>query len=158
MKYKCSLYVVNDIDISRNFYENLLNQKVLYDFGENITYKSGFSIQDKKHFSNMIEIDEESIIVSSNNGELYFETDTLDEFLVKLKSDYCNIELIHDVKKHSWGQRVIRFYDPDKHIIEVGESMESVIIRFFNEGYSIEDIVKISQHPEDFVREVIKLK
>lgn len=27
-----------------------------------------------------------------------------------------------------WGQKVIRFYDPDKHIIEVGEDL-SVLIR-----------------------------
>jgi hypothetical protein len=24
-------------------------------------------------------------------------------------------------KKHSWGQRAVRIYDPDGHIIEVGE-------------------------------------
>lgn len=29
--------------------------------------------------------------------------------------------------EHSWGQRVVRFYDPDKHIIEAGENMQFII-------------------------------
>jgi len=32
-----------------------------------------------------------------------------------------------------WGQRVIRFYDPDMHIVEVGESLESVACMLHNE-------------------------
>ena len=36
------------------------------------------------------------------------------------------IEYVHPVKEHGWGQRVVRFYDPDKHIIEVGENMKVV--------------------------------
>ncbi len=36
--------------------------------------------------------------------------------------------------EHSWGQRVIRFYDLDGHLIEVGESMAMVIRRFFRGG------------------------
>lgn len=50
MKFKCALYVVNDIQQSRAFYENLLDQKVKYDFGENVTFEGDFSIQEKKVF------------------------------------------------------------------------------------------------------------
>jgi hypothetical protein len=50
---------------------------------------------------------------------------------------------------------VIRFYDPDKNIIEVGESIESVIKRFLKRGYSIEETAKITQHPIEFVRQYL---
>ena len=40
-----------------------------------------------------------------------------DGFLDKLKK-YPNIEYLGDLIEHSWGQRVIRFYDLDGHIIE----------------------------------------
>jgi len=33
IKFKCPLIVVEDIDVSRTFYENVLNQTVKYDFG-----------------------------------------------------------------------------------------------------------------------------
>lgn len=53
---------------------------------------------------------------------------------------YTGIEYLGDVFEHSWGQRVIRFYDPDGHIIEVGEDMKMVIRRFLNTGMTMEEI------------------
>ena len=44
MKYICSLITVSDIKHSRDFYENILNQKVKFDFGENITFHGDFAI------------------------------------------------------------------------------------------------------------------
>jgi catechol 2,3-dioxygenase-like lactoylglutathione lyase family enzyme len=52
---------------------------------------------------------------------LYFETDDIEAFLEKLNT-YENIRYVHKIKKHSWGQRAVRIYDPDGHIIEVGEA------------------------------------
>ena len=34
------------------------------------------------------------------------------------------IEYVNEDMKHDWGQRVVRIYDPDKHMIEIGEPME----------------------------------
>jgi catechol 2,3-dioxygenase-like lactoylglutathione lyase family enzyme len=50
MKYICPLIVVKDIAESRHFYENILGQKVKYDFGENVTFEGDFSI----HWENII--------------------------------------------------------------------------------------------------------
>ena len=50
------------------------------------------------------------------------------------------------------GQRVIRFYDPDMHIIEVGESMLTVVKRFISQGLSIEETAERTQHPIEFIR------
>ncbi|MEW9121058.1 MAG: hypothetical protein AB2421_00005 [Thermotaleaceae bacterium] len=50
------------------------------------------------------------------------------------------------------GQRVIRFYDPDMHIIEVGESMETVVKGFIKQGLSIEETAERTQHPIEFVK------
>lgn len=38
------------------------------------------------------------------------------------------------------GQRVVRFYDPDYHIIEVGENMKAVCKRFSDEGLTVGEI------------------
>ena len=52
------------------------------------------------------------------------------------------IEYVHPVMEHEWGQRVIRFYDPDYHIIEVGESMKLVCHRFLDSGMTKEQVAE----------------
>jgi catechol 2,3-dioxygenase-like lactoylglutathione lyase family enzyme len=154
MKFICPLIVVNNIQISRDFYERILNQKVQYDFGENVSFESGFAIHLKSHFSYLININEKDIVQKSNNGELYFEEEDLDSFLQKLR-DIDSVEYVHELKEQPWGQRVIRFYDPDKHIIEVGEPMESVAKRLLSKGLSIQETAKRTLMPEEFIRQCL---
>ena len=53
--------------------------------------------------------------------------------------------------EHSWGQRVVRFYDPDKHIIEVGENMKVVCKRFLDSGMTPEQVANRMDVPMKFV-------
>ncbi len=66
--------------------------------------------------------------------------------------EYKNIKYVHQPKKYEWKQRVVRIYDPDYHIIEIGESMAVIAKRYLDEGYSIEETSKIIQHPIEFVK------
>lgn len=155
MKFKLPVIVVKDMEQSRKFYEELLDLKVVLDFGANITFDGGLSLQTRDVWRGFIG-SEDTIICRPNNFELYFEEKNLDKFVQKLKG--FNVELVHGVKEYPWGQRVIRFYDPDKHIIEVGESMSSVIRRFRDQGMSVEEIVERSQHPAEFVKAALNEK
>ena len=56
------------------------------------------------------------------------------------------------MKEHHWGQRVVRIYDPDGHVIEIGESMDFVAKRFFGSGMTVEDVAKKTQMPLEYVR------
>lgn len=82
--------------------------------------------------------------------ELYFEAEDFDEFIQKLKA-YKDVEYVHAPKKHDWQQRVVRIYDPDRHIIEIGESMAVIVKRYIADGYSVEETAKIIQSPVEFV-------
>jgi hypothetical protein len=63
------------------------------------------------------------------------------------------MEYLGEVIEHSWGQRVIRFYDPDGHIIEVGEDMKMVIKRFIASGMTMDEIsVKMDVSVEDLTK------
>jgi catechol 2,3-dioxygenase-like lactoylglutathione lyase family enzyme len=53
MQYCCALFVVEDIAVSRQFYEEVLGQTVLYDFGENIRFHGGFALQQRDHYARM---------------------------------------------------------------------------------------------------------
>jgi catechol 2,3-dioxygenase-like lactoylglutathione lyase family enzyme len=142
--------VVKDIEKSRKFYEEVLKQKVVLDFGANITFAGDFSLQTKSSWVDFIDKTEAEVIFNSNSFELYFEEAGFDNFVEQLKSHA--IQYIHDVRDYPWGQRVIRFYDPDMHIIEVGESMVSVVRRFLDEGLSMEETAERTQHPLEFVK------
>ncbi len=90
-------------------------------------------------FDWLVNIPKEKILKKSNNAEVVFEEQDFDRFLDKLKK-YSHIEYLGEMVEHSWGQRVIRFYDLDGHIIEVGEDMKMVIQRFLTSGMTMEEI------------------
>lgn len=150
MKFKLPLIVVTDMEISRNFYEQVLNQKVIMDFGANITFEGAFSLQTKDTWVDFIRKTEKDVLKKPDNFELYFEEEQFEEFVERLKS--YQINYVHEVIEYPWGQRVIRFYDPDMHMIEVGESMETVVKRFIGQGLSIEETAERTQHPIEFVK------
>jgi len=107
MKFVCPLLVVKDIKQLQNFYEHILEQKVKYDFGENITFAGDFAIHLESHYIKLLENDSYKVIKRSNNFELYFETDKIEETYLKLKNN--QIEFIHEILEQPWGQRVMLF-------------------------------------------------
>jgi catechol 2,3-dioxygenase-like lactoylglutathione lyase family enzyme len=105
MKFHSSVIFVNNIEKSKNFYIRLLNQKAEHDFGKNVILKDGLN----KRLETMNR---------SNRFELYFETELIDETYKKLNNE--KIDFLHGIHEEPWGQRTIRFFDPDKHLIEIG--------------------------------------
>jgi len=149
MEFRLALLAVKDVEVSKKFYGELFDQKVIYDFGINVTFSGGFAIQ--QNFEWLTDVAAESIIRKSNNMELYFEVNDFDEFVKKLEA-YPGVKYVHKTKTHDWGQRVVRIYDPDYHMIEVGEAMSVVVKKYLAEGNSIEKTVEITQHPIEFVK------
>ena len=137
MKYVCTVISVADIVTARKFYENLFGLEVAQDYGRNIAFTCGLALQ--QDFDWLVTIPKEKLLKKSNNAEIVFEEQNFDGFLDKL-AKYPDIEYLGEVVQHSWGQRVIRFYDLDGHIIEVGEDMKIVIQRFLNSGMSMEEV------------------
>ena len=148
MKFQLALIAVKDVERSKRFYKELFDQEVVLDFGKNVTFSGGFAIQED--FGWLIDQPTDSIKEKSNNMELYFEVDDFDEFVEKL-AQYPSVDYVHPPKMHDWKQRVVRIYDPDFHIIEVGESMVVIAKRYLSQGYSVEDTAKLIQHPLAFV-------
>ena len=75
-------------------------------------------------------------------------------FLEKLNNSSFEIEYVNENKEHNWGQRVIRIYDPDYHIIEIGESLEYVARRFLKAGMTPEETAVKTQLPLSYVEEI----
>ena len=147
MKYTSTLIAVKDMDISEQFYHNVLGLNVVANFGANVTLDGGIVLQTLDTWKSFIRM--YNVTLPNNAGELYFEEDDMDAFCNHLKSfDIC---YVHELYEHRWGQRVIRFYDPDKHIIEVGEKLDAVVLRFIEQGLSPEQTAVRMDIPLDFV-------
>jgi catechol 2,3-dioxygenase-like lactoylglutathione lyase family enzyme len=152
MKFGGSLLAVEDVVASKAFYESVLKQKIIFDMGEHVTFEGGFSIQ--QNYSQLIGLSETDILRKAHDFQLYFEVIDLDGWNARLKI-ISGLKFLHDIKEYAWGQRSIRLYDPDMHIVEVAESMESVVIRFLKQGLSVEETAERTMFPIDFVKQCL---
>ena len=123
MKLKNILIVVKDIEKSRQFYHDLFGIDLVLDNDGNMILTEGLVLQDEKIWKNFLG---KEIISKSNSCELYFEEQDIEAFIEKLERMYPDIEYVNRFMTHSWGQRVIRFYDLDGNLIEVGTPIESI--------------------------------
>ena len=119
MRLKNILIVVEDIERSKAFYKDLFGLDVLRDFDGNVILTEGLVLQDRKIWEHFIE---NPVTYGGNAAELYFEEHDLETFQNKLDSSGYEIEYLNRLMTHEWGQKVIRIYDPDRHVIEIGES------------------------------------
>ena len=117
MKLKNILIVVKDIEKSRKFYHDLFGIELVLDNDGNMILTEGLVLQDEKIWKSFLDRD---IVPKSNSCELYFEEQDIESFIEKLERLYPTIEYVNHLMTHSWGQRVIRFYDLDGNLIEVG--------------------------------------
>ncbi len=147
MKFKNPMLVVADMGKAVEFYKKVLGLHVIMDFGANKTLTGGLCLQTLETWKEFIGTNE--ISFGCNDAEIYFEEDDFDKLAEKLKK--FDIEYVHPVKEHSWGQRVVRFYDPDRHIIEVGENMKTVCRRFLDSGMTPEQVAERMDVPLKFV-------
>lgn len=144
-----TMLVVTDMDKAVEFYERVLGLDVIMDFGANKTLTGGLVLQTLETYKEFIGTND--ISFGGNNFEIYFEEDNFDTFIETLKK--FDIKYVHPVKEHSWGQRVVRFYDLDKHIIEVGENMKAVCKRFLDSGMTSEQVAQRMDVPMKFIKE-----
>ena len=116
MKFHSTVIFVKDIEKSKDFYIRFLDFSIEHDFGKNVILNHGLTLWEiqpdhkitKKLKTNAV----------SNRFELYFETGDLEKLYSILEKS--GIVFLHVVHEEPWGQRTFRFFDPDKHLIEIG--------------------------------------
>lgn len=137
MRYTAALLSVADVRVSRAFYQELFGLEVDHDYGINVSFTRGLALQ--QNFAWLTGVPADSVMRQSHNLELCFETEDFDGFLKRLDRR-PDIRRLGDVVEQGWGQRVVRLYDPDGHLIEVGEDMGMVVRRFLASGLTMEEV------------------
>ncbi|MBQ7149227.1 MAG: VOC family protein [Pseudobutyrivibrio sp.] len=117
MKLKNVLIVVKDIQKSRKFYHDLFGLDMILDNDGNMILTEGLVLQEEKYWKEFLG---KEIVPMNNSCELYFEEANIEGFVEKLEKYYPEVNYVNKFMTHSWGQKVIRFYDLDGNLIEVG--------------------------------------
>lgn len=120
MKLKNILLVVKDIEKSKQFYRDMFGLTVILDQKGNVVLTEGLVLQDEKIWKEHLEAEVNN---QHNSCELYFEENDLEVFVEKLEKQYPQIQYLNKLTTFSWGQKMVRFYDPDGHLIEVRTTM-----------------------------------
>ena len=152
--FQGSVMFVKDIKVSRSFYEELLGQKVTVDFGPVVGFEGGFSIWQVDHaYSILFDAQyDESNVLGQGNLELCFEDSEIHIIWEKVSSK--NVKLVHPLREQPWGQLVFRIYDPDEHIVEIGEPIPVFVARFLAQGMSLEEVAARTSVPKEAVEKI----
>ena len=152
VNYINTILTVKNIHKTKKFYETILGQEIDIDLGKNVTFKSGLCLHERSHFEELIKrnISNEKY---QNSLELYFEAKDIK--MLEETLEQLDIEFIHKLTEQPWKQRVMRFYELNGFIVEVGEPMEEVIIRLAKEGKTIEEIAEDTTLPLDIVSIIV---
>lgn len=118
MKLKNILIVVKDMEVSKAFYRDLFGMHIVADFEGNAVLTEGLALQERSRWEEALG---RSVREGGNDAELFFEEYDFDGFLAKIRDSGYKIEFATHPEVREDGKRVVRLYDPDRHIIEVAE-------------------------------------
>lgn len=153
LSFHSAVIFIADIAVSRRFYTEVLGQTIRDDFGRCIVLDCGLSLW---------QMPEDHVVARSLEGrqgdhpkaELCFETAGIEDMFGRLQES--GVEFLHEIREESWGQRTIRFFDPDGHLIEVGEPLEIFVMRLYRELGSVEAVSRKCSVPEERIGLIIR--
>jgi len=153
ISYTSAVLLARQYDRMVDFYRNVLEQQVRYDFDGCIQFESGLSIWRVREDHPV------SKALSSRGGgnaalEICFETDDMDVQGTRIAA--MGVTLAHGVFEESWGQRTLRFFDPDGNLVELGESMPAFCKRMHLSGMSVEEIGKKTGIQQDTIKHFLE--
>lgn len=117
MTYKGTLIVVKSCSEALKFYKDMFGLSLVQDNDGNMELTGNLYLQEVGYWETFTG---RKTVQRNNCTELYFEEPDIEAFVKKLEMLYPETEYVNHLMTHSWGQQVVRFYDPDGNLIEVG--------------------------------------
>lgn len=145
--------MVEDLEQMRSFYQDILQQKIAFDFGNCIGFQNGISLWKLKEGYPITKKLGRTYDKSGNkNLEICFEADDFELVVACLKKHKLNF--LHTEAEETWGQQTIRFYDPENNLVEVGETIPCFVKRFRDQGMSLEEVSERTSVPLEMVMKI----
>ena len=116
MSLKNVLIIVDNIDESIDFYEELFGLRVITRQEGNVIMSEGLVLQDAGVWKESMQI---QTIPYNNMTELYFEDNDIEGVVKKLESEKYEVRYATALIELDGGQKLVRFYDPSGNLIEI---------------------------------------
>lgn len=116
MSLKNVLIIVDNIDESIDFYEELFGLRVITRMEGNVIMSEGLVLQDVDVWYDSTKI---PTTPHNNMTELYFEDNDIEGIIEKLESGKYVVSYVTELTELDGGQKLVRFYDPSGNLIEV---------------------------------------
>ncbi len=139
IRYDSAVLFTQNVEAMTRFYTETMRQKVRFDFGRCRILEYGLSIW---------ALDENDPAMKApglgkgpnSRLELCFDTEDFE-------ADAAHVmafapKMLHDMAEEAWGQRTIRFFDPDGNLVELGESIPCFCRRLYHEGMTPEQVAR----------------
>jgi catechol 2,3-dioxygenase-like lactoylglutathione lyase family enzyme len=155
IQYHSSVLLTTDVRRLLAFYVRILGQEVQQDFGACVILRCGLSLwQPSDDLTVAVKLGYAHHPAGNKNLELCFETMTLDTDAERIKAS--GAKLLHDLVEEPWGQQVLRFFDPDGNLVELGESIPTFVRRHYASGLSAQAVAEKTGVPPDTVLEFVE--
>jgi|AGTN01.2.fsa_nt_gi Glyoxalase/Bleomycin resistance protein/Dioxygenase superfamily. len=109
-----------DIERSKAFYHGLLGLAVIQDSGSFVLLEGNLGLHSADVFYEYLKKPYRGESMGRDNLDLYFTATGLEEVQQRLKE--AGVPFIHGIQRCPWGETVLRVYDPDGHIVEIGDA------------------------------------
>ncbi len=102
---------------AKKFYHDLFGLEMILDNCGNMILTEGLVLQDEAIWSEFLN---RKVTLGHCASELYFEESDLPGFVEKLERLYPSIQYVNRLTEYEWGKCMVRFFDLDGNLIEVG--------------------------------------
>ncbi|MHC1776606.1 MAG: VOC family protein [Lentimicrobium sp.] len=151
--FHSTVIITEEFEQMKLFYYEILQQKIEFDFGNCIGFKNGLSLWKlKEEYPISIKLGRTFDKSGNKNLEICFETDDFESVVENLKKYRLNY--LHEETEELWGQKTIRFYDPENNLVEIGETIPCFVKRFRNQGLSLAEVSKRTSVPIEIVSDI----
>jgi len=150
INFESTVLITDNLESMKLFYTDVMRQEIEFDFGNCIGFKCGLSLwQLQEHYPLTKALGARPANTRNDNVEMCFDTDDYDTEVAHIRAS--GAQLLHDPACEPWGQYTLRFFDPDRNIVELGESIPCFCRRLYNSGLDASAVAKKTGIPNDVV-------
>ena len=144
------LLAVRDLKSSLEFYQTVLGLDLEAENGVGAVLAGGLTLRTLGAWADALGMRAKDISFGGCAGAVTFVARDFDALLERLEQH--GAALVRPPREDRRGQRVVRLYDPDRHIIEAAESLETVARRFWDSGLDEAGVARRMDAPPETVR------
>lgn len=119
VQFRNPILFVRDMEASKAFYNGLLGIGIKQDFDSFVLLEGNLGLHRADLFYEYLQKPYSGEAMGRDNLDLYFTSDHLPELQQRLID--AGFEVFFPLQLTSWGETLFRVYDPDRHIVEIGD-------------------------------------